>query len=639
MTKNDKPSFKAKLRYAFENTLSSGTIAIIGWLAFLSFLIILIAGIFISFLGIKQTSEEAEELDVIEAAWQSMMHALDAGALGADTGWGFRFVMFLVTIGGIFILSTLIGVLTSGFEGMIDNLRKGRTKVLENNHTLILGWSSKIFDILSELVIANESQRKSRIVILANKDKVEMEDEIRLRITDTKSTRIICRTGSPLDLADIEVVSPNDARSIIIISPEEEENPDTHVIKSVLAITNNPRRKKSPYHIVAEIEDEDNMEAANLVGGEETTFIFAADLLSRVTAQTCRQSGLSAVYSELLDFEGVEIYFKEEALLVGKSFKEAIFSFENAAVFGLQSSAGLVMINPPMDRVLIKGDKVICIAEDDSTIRLSGTSQLTNVQNDAIIKDKIQEVLPIERTLIIGWNIKGAKIIKELENYVADGSEVVILSEDTEVVEQDISILGGKISKQKIKTKKGNITKRAVLNELDTPSFDHIILLSYMDETLQEADAKTLICLLNLRNIAEQANKDFSIVSEMRDINNKVLAEVTKIDDFIVGANLISLMLSQLSENKDLKLVFENLFSAEGSEIYLKPIGNYILLQEKISFATLLESATQKGEIAIGYRIESLSNNAEKGYGVVINPPKSAMIDFKSEDKLIVIAE
>lgn len=91
-------------------------------------------------------------------------------------------MMLGVTLGGIFIVSTLIGVLTAGVEGKLEVLRKGRSLVLESGHTLILGWSAQIFNILSELMQANANQKKASLVILADKDKVEMGDEIRARV-------------------------------------------------------------------------------------------------------------------------------------------------------------------------------------------------------------------------------------------------------------------------------------------------------------------------------------------------------------------------------------------------------------------------------------------------------------------------
>jgi voltage-gated potassium channel Kch len=626
-------SLKARLRYSFENTLAAGTIAIIGWLAVVSLLIIIIAALVIAFAGVP--GNDTENLGFIEAAWQSMMHALDAGTLGGDSPWPLRIVMLLVTIGGIFVLSSLIGVLTSGLESKLDDLRKGRSQVLEENHTLILGWSSKIYSIINELIIANENQKKPRIVIMADKDKVEMEDEIKTKITDTKNTRIICRTGSPLDLSDLEVVSPHEARSIIIISPEE-ENADTHVIKSILAITNNPNRRQEKYHIVAEIRDQSNMEAAELVSNDEAVIVLSSDLIARVTAQTCRQSGLSVVYTELLDFDGAEIYFKEEPSLAGKTFKDAVMAYEDSAVFGIHHPDGNVSVNPPMNTVLAEGDKIIAISEDDDTVNVSGRKDF-NITEAAITTGQSQSQKQ-EKTLIIGWNDRGNSIIRELDNYVSSGSHVLVMAE-TEKAQQDIQQLRAQMNKQTLEFRKANTTERATFNSIDIVSFDHIIILCYTEMDIQEADAKTLISLLHLRNISEQTGKDFSIVSEMLDIRNRALAEVTKADDFIVSDKLVSLMLSQLSENRDLKKVFDDLFEAEGSEIYLKPASNYVTPGKAVNFYTVIESASRRNEVPIGYRITAHSSDPSKAYGVAVNPKKSQQVTFTEEDKIIVIAE
>src|ERR1044072_746543 len=106
---NPRPTFSQRIRYSFENTLSKGTPAIIMWLAVLSLLIVVIAAGVLALTGIRQS--EGEDLNFVEAAWQSLMHTMDSGTLGGDNGWSFRIVMLFVTIGGIFILSSLIGTL------------------------------------------------------------------------------------------------------------------------------------------------------------------------------------------------------------------------------------------------------------------------------------------------------------------------------------------------------------------------------------------------------------------------------------------------------------------------------------------------------------------------------------------------
>jgi hypothetical protein len=98
-----KHSLAAKLRYNFENTLSKGTVAIIGWLALVSILIVAIAATIIALTGIKP--DDGDQMNFVEAAWQSLMRTLDAGNLAGDLGWPIRIVMLTVTLGGIFIIS------------------------------------------------------------------------------------------------------------------------------------------------------------------------------------------------------------------------------------------------------------------------------------------------------------------------------------------------------------------------------------------------------------------------------------------------------------------------------------------------------------------------------------------------------
>ncbi|MEK7668000.1 MAG: hypothetical protein AAB409_05065 [Gemmatimonadota bacterium] len=138
---------------------------------------------------------------------------------------------------------------------------------------------------------------------------------------------------------------------------------------------------------------------------------------------------------------------------------------------------------------------------------------------------------------------------------------------------------------------------------------------------------------------ADRYDHPFSIVSEMLDVRNRELAEVTKADDFIVSDKLVSLMLAQISENKALNAVFADLFDPEGSEIYLKLASNYVKIGEPVNFYTVADAARQKGEVALGYRIKALANDAARAYGVVVNPNKSAQVTFAEWDRIIVLAE
>ena len=632
-----KPTFRQRLRYQFDNLMSRGTPALIGMLFVLSLIVVFIAGAIISVAGFVQAGDTTARLSFGEATWESLMRTLDSGTMGGDTGTGFRIVMLFVTLGGIFVVSTLIGVLSNGIEEQMDSLRKGRSHVLETNHTLVLGWSTQIFTILNELMTANENQSNARIVILADKDKVQMEDEIRERVEVKGKTRIICRNGSPIDPNDLEIASPHSSKSIIVLPPESSD-PDTDVIKTVLAITNNPNRRAEPYHIVTQIRNAKNMDVLKLVGDKDNVqAVLTGDLIARVVAQTSRQSGLSVVYTELMNFGGDEIYFKDEPALVGKNFSEALLAYEDSCLMGLRKADGKILLNPPIDSLIENGDQIFALSADDDTIRLSGLS-LPPI-NEAVIRSNGKAVkLQPEKCLILGWNRSGTTIVRELDNYVPKGSQVTVVA-DIYNIEKQIRAQGGKLKNQTLVVEEGETTDRDLLNRLGVADYDHVIVLAYSTLEPQEADAKTLVTLLHLRDMAQKDEMPFSIVSEMLDLRNRELAEATQVDDFIVSEHLVSLMMSQLSENAALLGVFTDIFDPEGSEIYLKPIGHYVATGEPINFYTVVEAARRRGEIALGYRLTSEANDSGKSYGVHTNPKKSLQVTFATEDKIIVIAE
>ncbi len=360
---SSKPSWRERLSYAFEETLSRGPGALIGWLAGATVLLIALGTIAVLLLhGIPEGS------NLFDVFWNIMSQALTPNPVDAGNPMQYLAVMFVVTIGSLFMVSILIGILSNEIEGRVDALRRGRSRVLENDHTVILGWSPQVFTIVSELVLANENRKSGAVIaILADEDKVEMEDAIRERTPNLKNTRVVCRSGSPIDPSDIELVSPHTARSVIVLP--EGKDPDTYVIKSVLALTNNPNRRPEPYHVVTQIRNPVNLEVLRMVGQKDLVQpVLTNDLIARVVAQTSRQSGLSVVYTELMNFSGDEIYFTDlPASLLGKTYGDSVLVYEDSAVMGLKRADGAILMNPPMETDLRAGDRLFALSADDDT--------------------------------------------------------------------------------------------------------------------------------------------------------------------------------------------------------------------------------------------------------------------------------
>ena len=622
-----------RLRYRFDNTISRGTVALIGWL-----FVLLAALVFASSLVVYATGvapePEGRRLGFLETLWLSLMRTIDPGGVGGDQGsWPFLLSMLAVTAGGILVFSTLIGVIFTGIDSKLDELRKGRSFVVEKGHTVVYGWSSEVFSVVSELVVANESRPSACVAVLAEKDKVEMEDEIRDRVGKTKNTRVVCRTGDPIDIDDLELVNPHEARSIIVLPPEEGDA-DSRVIKTILALTNNPNRRKEPYHIVSRMREPENLGVARMVGGAEVELVPVDDLIARITAQTCRQSGLSVVYTDLLDFGGDEIYFAPEPRLVGRTFGEALAAYESCSVIGLRTGEGRIELNPPMAIEISAEDALILIAEDDSAIALSENAR-PEVDSGAIREPRPRREEP-ERTLILGYNDRAPTMISHLDRYVPPGSEVTVVTPEGAGLPDRFDAPGN----QTVSFRVGNTTDRRTLDELEVPSYDHVIVLSNSDGSGgDDADSRTLVSLLHLREIAERSGRSFSIVSEMLDDRNRELAEIARADDFIVSDRLVSLMMCQVSENKEYAAVFEELIDPEGSELYLKPASEYVKPGVALDFYTVVEAARRRGEVAVGYRVKAEAGDPRKSYGVRLNPAKSGRVELAEGDRVIVLAE
>lgn len=630
------PTRWARLRYAADRLLGLGTLAQVGVLGLLTLAVVGLAALILVAAGIGPEGRPG----VREAVWLALAHLFDGGTMGGDPpNWPYRAVTLGVTVSGLLLVSALVGLLTTGLVRLLEDLRRGRSLVLESDHTVILGWTPAVFTIVSELAHANAHRRRPRIVVLAEKDKVEMEQAIRKKVPHLGKTRVICRTGSPIDPDDLAIVAPNAARAIVVLAPEGADA-DTQVLKTILALTHSPHRKAGKYHIVAELNDPKKRDVAALVGGDELEVVLATEVVTRLTVQTCFQSGLSYVYTELFDFAGDEIYMAREPRLTGRTFREATLAYDRCAVIGLRSGDGKLALNPPGETIVGPTDEVIAIAAEQTRLVPGGTPR---IDAEAIRTEARPSREGPRRTLILGWNRRAPAIIQEMDYYVQEGSDVTVVAEPPEPPE--VAAIRPLLKHQQVHYWRGDTTDFATLEALDLWSYQHVIVLGYTELLGQhQADARTLETLLYLRTLAERTGAKVNIVSEMLHARNRDLARVTRVDDFIVSHTLISLMLAQVSENKHLAAVFADLLDTQGMEIYLRPASDYVVTGRPVNFYTVVEAAARRNEVAIGHRLREAQapdrahHRALHAEGIQLNPPKGALATYGPDDRIIVIA-
>ncbi|HYP22093.1 MAG TPA: hypothetical protein VEV43_00810 [Actinomycetota bacterium] len=619
-----RPTARQRLRYWFDNTLSSGTAAMVLWLTLATVGLILVIA---TAAAIAEVRAEGAELSFGEALWSTLMRTLDPGTMGGDVGWPLRVASLAATIGGILIVSSLIGLLANGISDRVAELRRGRSPVLETGHTLILGWSPKVFPIISELTVANESQGGGAVVVVADMDKDEMERLLDARVKERRGTRIVCRNGVPFEPLDVAIARPEAAKSIVVLNPGHADG-DAEVVKTALALIRTAKLA-GDVPVVAEVSDAFTAAALRDGTAGAVSVVRSTSIIARVTAQVCRQPGLSDVYQELFDFAGDEIYFAPAGKLAGSTFGAALTSFEQAVPLGLRFGDGRVALNPSADTPISEGDRLVAIASDDDAIVFTGAGAGSASRGEAVAART-----EAERILMIGWNRMAPEIVRELDNYVAPGSVLSVHVDPVVVPAEEVDVPETRNLSATVHTEA--LDPDALRTIMGSQAPEHVIVLCYKERLSEaQADARVLLTLLHLRAAIDQAGAPTSVVAELLDERDVDLSPSGTTDEFIVSERLTALIMAQLSENRELAPVFDDLLDEAGAEIYLKPASLYAPPATQVSFGDLTASAAARGEVALGYQAWAGGD----GRKVTINPPKGRTFEARADDRLIVLAE
>ena len=133
----DKITIREKIKYKFDNMMARGTIHMIIMLSVITlFAVVLLA--FLALVIIKNTGCKFGWI-----VWETFLNILDPGTIaGVENTSGYLFFMTLATIMGLLMTSILIGLITAGFQSKLEEMRRGKSKVVVNGHTLILGWDN-----------------------------------------------------------------------------------------------------------------------------------------------------------------------------------------------------------------------------------------------------------------------------------------------------------------------------------------------------------------------------------------------------------------------------------------------------------------------------------------------------------------
>jgi voltage-gated potassium channel Kch len=624
-----KVSFWTRVRYNFDNSIAKSG-AFVAWM-FLALIIFAILLTFVRYIlySIPSLYNGAPLAPIgFDAFWASF--ATLAGK-GAGLTWADRILEILFWMVTITVTASVTGYVVGVIGRTFEKLRKGKSPVIDSGHTLILGWSNRIFPILNELAVANANVRKAKVVIFSNHTRDFMEDEIEARAEGVAGLKIITRTGDPTNPIDLKRTNLSAAKSVIIL--DEDEAGDATVVSTVLAvksINTNP-----DLVMVAELDDAHTAEALQTATEGKVISVRSHDIIARVTAQASRQPGLAAVTLDLLDFDGDEIYFADVPALDGKKYSDAILAFNTASIIGMVHPDGTTELNPAQKTVLKTGSKLIAVAEDDDKIIYSGVvEQITNKKYTPLAKGKEKA----EHLLVIGWSSMGRSVLNELAGYLPAGSSVHIVAQSKFVAASELeSLTFGKL-KVSFSSVSGDIDE--LIAAASAKHYDEVIVLGYREAISEsEADAQTMLTMLQMNQLFETDGNGVEptrLVAEILDSRKAELARVAAVDDLVVSDNLAALLIAQVSENPLLAPVFDDLFDADGAFISVRPVDAYVKPGLPVLWGEIVAKAAANGESAFAYRVAAEASQ-DASTGVRMNPAKNREFVPAKGDGLVVI--
>jgi hypothetical protein len=644
-------SFGSRLHYAVDNFMARSGLSV--FLALVSLFAIGFVVMSLFRLVASVISPDPSAAGAMDGIWRTFMEIADQGNIGQDIDAPHlsKAVGIATIFVGMVLFSSMVAFITAQFQAKMDALRRGRSDVIESGHSLILGFNDRVLDIVREIIVANESEKDAVAVILADQDKQALDEHLNERIPQRKSTRIVTRSGVPASIAALQKVAAAEAKSITIVSgaragdtEPEKALADARVLKAIIAVVAAVGEANVP-PIVAELHlDKNRTLAESIVPGRITT-LAEDSLLTKILVQTSRVSGLALVYSDLVGFEGNELYFfRPPQGWPPITFGQLQYHFPASVPLGVRMAGGALSLNPPAHYALRPDDDAIVLAEDDSTIGFSPVPVFTP---RAVQGSNLRVEPRPERQLLVGWTNKSPLIIDEYAQYLKPGSAIhIVVPQLTEQVQAGVDKVRQGYPDIEIAVAELDITTPEVLAQISPHTYDNVIILTGHAATPEEADATTIALLLRFRQYfkaLEQSSgqpTQTQIITEIMDSENTELVLQVGVKDYLISTQFVSKIVAQVAQEPDVKRVYDDLFREEGSEIYLKPAGLFFAqLPVTVQFGDCVTAAQQRGEVCFGYRLAAEEANSAKAHGIHIIPNKTEQVTLRPGDSLITLAE
>lgn len=589
-----------------------------------------------------------------DATWWAFLRLSDPGYLGDDHGFYLRAVSTVLTVAGyVLFLGAMIAIMTQWLNSTLRRLENGLTPIRSRDHFVVMGWTTRTPAIVQELLLSSErvrqflrrrGARNVNIVVMAEEVDASVHEELRDRVGPAfRAADVILRSGTTLRVDHLRRVAALRASAVLIPAPDRASagaGPDTHTIKTLLALAgfaDEHDRTRAPL-VVAELLDARKAVTARRAYPGPLEIIESNRVISSLLCQNIRHPGLSHAIAGLLSYgEGSEIYARECPQFEGMRFGDVGEAFTEAVLLGVVRHDGEVdrsLLNPSDDLVLRADDRFVLVAEDDDAADASPSfkpERPDRGQGEPSAPDLKEH----RRILILGWNHRVPDLLRELDGYANERFDVVVAA----MVPLDVRTrhLGNhEVSCTRVDVTHDEVdyTVPGQLRRLDPASFDNILFVANDWVEDEESDARTLLGHLLLREIVPEGSGPSVLVELVDPANLSLFRRGTS--EVVIPPMVLSHIMAQVALRRELRVVFDDLFGPEGSEIFFRPAADYSLGGREVGFEELRRAAARRNETALGLRLRARDRGGDDE--VIINPPRDRKWLLRADDDLVVLA-
>ncbi len=287
-------------------------------------------------------------------------------------------------------------------------------------------------------------------------------------------------------------------------------------------------------------------------------------------------------------------------------------------------------VNPPGDHVVTAEEWIICVARDER-IEFDRAKALPL---RAVVPGDVPQPARQAQIVILGWNDQLYDVLAEFDGSMSAPTSVVIAAawpeeHATALLKEHLTrpLHHAVVSYQRLDT-----SKQSALAKLPIASADHLIILADESSHELEPDARTIMTVLSLRTLQPGVPAHARVVAEVVNADNCELLQAERGLEFVVSPAIVSMLLTQLSQQLMLKEIYEDLLSAGGHELYLRPVRRYAEEPARCTFEAIAAVAAMRSEVAIGYL------RGGSAPGVHLNPARGEALTLSDEDRVIVVA-